>query len=53
MRPQFYSLPVVVVVFLEHILGLLVLLPWLVKRRWKIKVLSKKDRLAIVGVSVL
>jgi len=53
LRPQFYTLPVVVVVFLEHILGFIVLLPWLVKRRWKIKVLSKTDRFAIIGVSVL
>ena len=29
------------------------LLPWLIKRRWKVKVLSKTDRLAIIGVSVL
>ncbi|PJA48197.1 MAG: EamA family transporter [candidate division SR1 bacterium CG_4_9_14_3_um_filter_40_9] len=53
LRPQFYTLPAVVVVFLEHILGFLVLLPWLVKRRWKIKVLSRNDWFAIIGVSVL
>jgi len=29
------------------------LLPWLVKRRWKIKVLSRNDWFAIIGVSVL
>lgn len=53
LRPQFYTLPVVVVVFLEHILWFVVLLPRLIKRRWKVKVLSKTDRFAIIGVSVL
>lgn len=53
LRPQFYTLPAVVVVFLEHILGFVIFLPWIIKRRRKIKVLSKMDWLAIVGVSVL
>lgn len=53
LRPQFYTLPAVVVVFLEHILWFMVLLPWLIKRRWKVKVLSTTDWLAIIGVSVL
>ncbi|MEI8091082.1 MAG: hypothetical protein WCG98_02265 [bacterium] len=52
LRPQFYTLPVELVVFLEHTLGLIVFLPWLIKKRQKLKALTVKDRLAIFRVSV-
>jgi len=52
LRPKFYTLPVELVVFLEHALGLIVFLPWLIKKRNNLKVLTVKDWLAIFWVSV-
>ena len=52
LRPQFYTLPVELVVFLEHTLWLIVFLPWLIKKRSNLKVLTVKDWLAIFWVSV-
>jgi len=51
-RPKFYELPVGTVVFLEHLLGLIVLSPFLVLGWWKIKKLKLKSWIAILWVCV-
>lgn len=51
-RPKFYELPAALVVFLEHILGFIVLSPFVFMWWWKIKKLSTKDRFAILRVCV-
>lgn len=52
LRPKFYTLPVELVVFLEHALWLIVFLPWLIKKRKNLKALTVKDRLAVLRVSI-
>ena len=52
LRPKFYALPVELVVFLEHTLWLLVLMPFLLKSGRQIHTLSKKDWFAVVRISV-
>jgi drug/metabolite transporter (DMT)-like permease len=51
-RPKFYILPASLVVFLEHLLGFIVLSPFLFVHWYKIKNLSKKSWLAILWVCV-
>jgi len=51
-RPQFYILPAELVVFLEHLLGFLVLSPFIFLFWPKIKSLSTKSWLAIAWVSL-
>lgn len=51
-RPKFYQSPVELIVFLEHILGLLVLAPFIYIYRGQIKFLSWKSWLAIVWISI-
>jgi len=46
-RPKFYVLPAALVVFLEHALGFLVLSPFIFLSRSKIKLLKRKEWLAI------
>jgi len=49
-RPKFYALPAGLVVFLEHILGFIVLSPFIFLGWSKIKLLKQKDWLAIAWV---
>lgn len=51
-RPQFYVLPAELVVFLEHILGFIVLSPFIFLFWPKIKSLSRKSWLALAWVSL-
>lgn len=51
-RPKLYSLPVALVVFLEHFFGFLVLSPFVFLNLKKIKKLSRKSWAAIFWVSV-
>jgi len=51
-RPQFYELPAGLVVFLEHILGFILLSPFVFMWLWKIKKLSTKDWFAILRVCI-
>ena len=51
-RPKFYELPAGVVVFLEHVLGLLVLCPFIYLSWQKIKKLKKKEWAALIWVAV-
>jgi len=51
-RPKLYSLPVALVVFLEHFFGFLVLSPFIYFNLKKIKKLSRKSWAAIFWVSV-
>jgi drug/metabolite transporter (DMT)-like permease len=50
-RPKFYELPAGLVVFLEHLLGWLVLSPFIYKYWPKIKKLNKKEWLALGWVA--
>ena len=50
-RPKFYTLPASLVVFLEHALGFIVLCPFIIIGWRKIKLLRKKDWLAIAWIS--
>ena len=50
-RPKFYVLPASLVVFLEHILGLAVLCPFIFLSWHKIRLLTQKEWLAIGWVS--
>ncbi len=52
LRPQLFSLPSPLVVFLEHSLGLVILLPLLFKYRQQIKNINKKTYLAIFWVAL-
>ncbi len=51
-RPKFYELPASLMVFLEHLLGFIVLSPFIYKYWHKIKLLKKKDWLAIFWVAL-
>ncbi|MBU0472362.1 MAG: EamA family transporter [Nanoarchaeota archaeon] len=51
-RPKFYDLPATLVVFLEHLLGFIVLSPFIILSWHKIKQLSWKSWSAIVWVSI-
>src|SRR3989338_4231808 len=52
LRPSLYSLPSTLVVFLEHTLGFIVLLPFLFIYRRELKVISKKRLGAIFWVAL-
>lgn len=51
-RPQFYILPATLVVFWEHLLGLIILSPFLYIYRRQIKALSRKSWGAVVWISL-
>jgi len=51
-RPKFYELPVGVVVFLEHLFWFVVLVPFIIIGRRKIKKLGWKDRSAILRICI-
>lgn len=51
-RPQFYILPAALVVFLEHLLGGIMLSPYIIKGWHKIKQLSAKSWGAIIWICV-
>ena len=51
-RPSFYNLPAALVVFWEHLLGFIVLSPFIILNWKKIKSLSKKNWGAIIWVSL-
>jgi drug/metabolite transporter (DMT)-like permease len=51
-RPQFYILPAELVVFLEHLLGLAILSPFILIFWPKIRALSRKSWLALAWVSI-
>lgn len=51
-RPKFYTLPAPLVVFLEHILGFIILVPFIILGWSKIKLLRLKDWGAIFWISV-
>lgn len=50
LRPKFYTLPAPLVVFLEHILGFIILVPFIYYGWQKIKLLLWRDWLAIIWV---
>ncbi|MBI5466525.1 MAG: EamA family transporter [Candidatus Kerfeldbacteria bacterium] len=52
LRPQLYTLPSVLVVFLEHGLGFVVLVPWLLIFKNQLKLITKKQWLAIFWVAL-
>ena len=52
LRPQLYTLPSVLVVFLEHGLGFVVLAPWLFIFKNQLKLITKKQWLAIFWVAL-
>ncbi len=52
LRVSLYSLPPAVIVFLEHLLGVLILFPFVFKNLKEIKNISKKEWLAIIIVSL-
>lgn len=52
LRPQLYSLPSTVVVFLEHLLGFVVLAPFLFIHRRAIKSIPKKTWVAVFWVAL-
>lgn len=51
LRPQFYALPAELVVFWEHLLGLVILSPFIFTNWYKIKALSFKSWSAIIWIS--
>jgi drug/metabolite transporter (DMT)-like permease len=52
LRPKLYSLPSIQVVFLEHLLGFIVLLPFLIIYRAQLKLINKKTWMAIFWVAM-
>ncbi len=52
-RPQFYKFPPALVVFWEHFFGALIMLPFAIKYFREIRVLQKKDWLAIGWICLL
>lgn len=50
-RPQFYALPAELVVFWEHLLGLIILSPFIFINWYKIKALSFKSWSSIIWIS--
>ncbi len=52
LRPQLYALPSVLVVFLEHTLGFIVLLPFLIYFRSELKLITRKQWLTIFWVAL-
>jgi len=52
LRPHLFSLPSPLVVFLEHLLGLIVLLPFLFKYKNELKGINKKTYAAIFWVAL-
>lgn len=52
LRPQLFSLPSTLVVFLEHTLGLIALLPFLIIYRAQLKTINKKQWITIFWVAL-
>ncbi len=52
LRPKLFTLPSPVVVFLEHSLGFIVLLPWIFFKRSDFKLITKKQWLTIGWVAL-
>jgi len=52
LRPQLFTLPSVLVVFLEHTLGFIVLIPFLIIYRQQIKLINKKQWAAVFWVAL-
>lgn len=52
LRPKFYELPAALIVFLEHFLGFIVLIPFIFLNWGKIKSINAKDWGALVWVSL-
>ena len=52
LRRSLYVLPPSVIVFWEHVLGAIILAPFVLKKWSEIKALSKKEWLAIIAVSL-
>ncbi len=52
LRPQLYTLPSVLVVFLEHALGFVVLFPFLIIYRKQLKEINKKQWAAVFWVAL-
>ncbi len=53
LRRQLYTLPATVIVFWEHLIGLIVLAPFVIATWRKFRVLTKKQWIAITVVSLL
>lgn len=52
LRPTLFTLPVTLVVFIESAIVALILSPFFIKKLNEIKILSKKDLLAFIGVAL-
>lgn len=52
LRRSLYSLPPITIVFFEHLVGFMILLPF-VWKHFKKEALTKKEWIAIIGVSIL
>jgi drug/metabolite transporter (DMT)-like permease len=52
LRPSLFTLPVTLVVFIESAIVALILSPFFIKKLNEIKLLSKKDLLAFIGVAL-
>ena len=52
LRRSLYSLPPSIIVFWEHLLGVIVLLPFVVSKRQEIKSLTRKEWVAIIFISL-
>lgn len=52
LRPKLYSLPSVLVVFIEHLLGFIALLPFIIIYRAQMKLINKKQWAAVVWVAL-
>lgn len=52
LRPSLFTLPVTLVVFIESAIVALILSPFFIKKLNEIKILSKKDLLAFIGVAL-
>lgn len=53
LRPALYTLPTLLVVLLEHSLGFVVLIPWLVYHRRELRLIDARQWLAIALIVVL
>lgn len=52
LRPQLFTLPIALVVFIEHFFGMLVLAPFLFTYTYELTELTRKHWLALVGVAI-
>jgi len=52
LRPSLFTLPVTLVVFIESAIVALILSPFFIKKLNEIKILSKRDLLAFIGVAL-